>query len=67
MKGTIMFRFEIFKDGQGGFRFRFRSPGGDILFASEAWETKEAAMAIVEAIRQGAPGALLVDQTTALA
>ncbi|AXV17617.1 DUF1508 domain-containing protein (plasmid) [Neorhizobium sp. SOG26] len=62
-----MYRFEIYKDKAGEFRFRFRASNGQTLFASEGYSAKASAVAAIESIKKNAPGATTDDQTTAMA
>jgi hypothetical protein len=38
------YKFEIYKDAKGEFRFRFKAPNGKNMFASEGYKTKPSAM-----------------------
>ncbi len=49
-----MYRFEIYEDRRGEFRFRYRAPNGEIMFISEGYTQKESAAAAVEAIKRTA-------------
>ncbi|MDO1580667.1 YegP family protein [Rhizobium oryzicola] len=62
-----MYRFEIYEDRRGEFRFRYRAPNGEIMFISEGYTQKESAVAAVEAIKRTASGAATIDQTIATA
>lgn len=62
-----MYRFEIYKDKAGEFRFRFVAPNGQTLFASEGYTARASALAAIESIRKNAPGAKVDDTTTELA
>ncbi|AYD01338.1 YegP family protein [Neorhizobium sp. NCHU2750] len=60
-----MYKFEVYKDKAGEFRFRFKAPNGQTMFSSEGYSAKASAIAAVESIKQNAPGAATDDQTTA--
>lgn len=62
-----MYKFEVYKDKAGEFRFRFKASNGQTLFASEGYTSKASALAAIESIKHNAPGAGLDDQTTAVA
>jgi uncharacterized protein YegP (UPF0339 family) len=62
-----MYKFEIYKDKSGEFRFRFKASNGQTLFSSEGYSAKASAVAAIESIRKNAPGATTDDQTTAVA
>ena len=38
------YKFEIYKDNKGEFRFRFKAPNGKNMFASEGYKTKQSAI-----------------------
>ncbi|WP_203428064.1 DUF1508 domain-containing protein [Rhizobium sp. BG4] len=46
-------RFQIFLDQDGKFRFRLRDGTGNILLVSEAYQSKEAAIQVIEAFKSG--------------
>lgn len=60
-----MYKFEVYKDKAGEFRFRFRASNGEVMFSSEGYQAKASALAAVDSIKKNAPGATTVDQTTA--
>ncbi len=62
-----MYKFEVFKDKKGEFRFRFRASNGEIMFSSESYKAKASAVSAIESIKKNAPGATTVDETTATA
>lgn len=62
-----MYKFEVFKDKAGEFRFRFRASNGEIMFSSEGYKGKASALNAIESIMKNAAGAETVDQTTATA
>jgi len=62
-----MYKFEIYKDKTGEFRFRFKASNGQTLFSSEGYSAKASAVAAIESIKKNAPGANTDDQTTATA
>ncbi|MFJ6324895.1 MULTISPECIES: YegP family protein [unclassified Rhizobium] len=62
-----MYKFEVYKDKAGEFRFRFRASNGEIMFGSEGYKAKASALHAIESIKAHAPGATTEDQTTATA
>jgi uncharacterized protein YegP (UPF0339 family) len=56
-------KFEVYKDSQGKHRFRLKSGNGQIVAVGEAYESMEACMHAVEAVRTEAPAATVVDMT----
>ena len=49
-------KFEISKDHAGKFRFHLKAPNGEIIAASQGYETKANAEKGIEAIKTHAPG-----------
>lgn len=43
--------FDLYRDEKGQYRFRFVSPGGQVLLTSEPYSTKQAAMLAIETLR----------------
>lgn len=62
-----MYKFEVYKDKAGEFRFRFRASNGEVMFGSEGYKAKASALHAIESIKNNAPGAEVDDQTTAVA
>jgi uncharacterized protein YegP (UPF0339 family) len=60
-----MYKFEVYKDKAGEFRFRFKANNGQSMFASEGYSAKASAMAAIESIKKNVPGATVDDTTTA--
>jgi uncharacterized protein YegP (UPF0339 family) len=60
---TMAAKFEISKDHAGKFRFHLKAPNGEIIAASQGYETKANAEKGIEAIKTHAPGAAVVDET----
>jgi uncharacterized protein len=62
-----MYKFEVYKDKAGEFRFRFKASNGETMFSSEGYKAKASAMHAIESIKKNTPGAAIDDQTTAVA
>jgi uncharacterized protein YegP (UPF0339 family) len=62
-----MYKFEVYKDKAGEFRFRFKASNGETMFSSEGYKAKASALHAIESIKKNAPGATVDDQTTAVA
>jgi uncharacterized protein len=62
-----MYKFEVYKDKAGEFRFRFKASNGETMFGSEGYKAKASAMHAIESIQKNAPGAVIDDTTTAVA
>ena len=56
-------KFEISKDHAGKFRFHLKAPNGEIIAASQGYETKAIAEKGIEAIKTHAPAAAVEDQS----
>lgn len=59
-----MYKFEVYKDKAGEFRFRFRAPNGEVMFGSEGYKAKASALAAIESVKKNAPDATTADLTT---
>lgn len=62
-----MYKFEIYKDARGEFRFRFKASNGEIMFISEGYKQKASAESAIASIQKNAPAAKIDDQTAAVA
>lgn len=60
-----MYKFEVYEDKAGEFRFRFRASNGEPMFSSEGYKAKSSAMSAIDSIRKNVPDAGLDDQTKA--
>ena len=60
-------KFVVKKGPTGKFRFSLLSTNGQVVAASEAYETKRAALSGVAAVQKLAAGAKIVDTTVAAA
>lgn len=56
-------KFEIMKDHAGKFRFHLKAANGEIIAASQAYETKESAEKGIESVKENASGAKVEDLT----
>lgn len=62
-----MYKFEVYKDKGGEFRFRFRASNGEVMFSSEGYSAKASALKSIESIRKHVADAAVDDQTSAVA
>ncbi|AJD42722.1 YegP family protein [Rhizobium mongolense] len=62
-----MYKFEVYKDKAGEFRFRFKASNGESMFNSEGYKAKASALSAIESIKKNAPDATVDDQTKATA
>src|SRR5208282_4739507 len=60
-RGLVGVEFEISKDHAGNFRFHLKAPNGEIIAASQGYETKANAEKGIEAIKTHAPSAKVED------
>jgi uncharacterized protein len=56
-------KFEISKDKAGKFRFHLKSANGEIIAASQGYDTRASAEKGIESVKTNAPGAKVVDLT----
>jgi uncharacterized protein len=56
-------KFELSKDKAGKFRFHLKAANGEIIAASQGYETKASAENGIESVKTNAPGAAVVDLT----
>ena len=56
-------KFAITKDKAGKFRFHLKAPNGEIIAASQSYETKASAEKGIQAIKTHAGGANVEDQS----
>jgi uncharacterized protein len=56
-------KFEISKDKAGKYRFHLKAANGEIIAASQGYESKTGAEKGIESIKTSAPGANVVDLT----
>jgi len=59
----LAYKFEVYKDKAGEFRFRFKASNGETMFASEGCKSKASAMSAIRSIKKNAPNAETDDQT----
>ncbi len=62
-----MYKFEIYKDARGEFRFRFKASNGETMFTSEGYKQKASVESAIASIQKNVPGAKIDDQTSAVA
>lgn len=59
-----MYKFEIYQDKAGEYRFRFKASNGETMFSSEGYKAKASAIHAIESIKRNSAGADTVDLTT---
>jgi uncharacterized protein YegP (UPF0339 family) len=58
----MAYKFEVYADKKGEFRFRFKASNGEIMFGSEGYKVKKSALDAIESIKKHAPDAGVDDQ-----
>jgi len=58
---SAMPKFEIYKDAAGKFRWRLKAPNGEIIAASEAYESKDSCKNGINSVKLNAPKAEIAD------
>jgi hypothetical protein len=56
-------KFELYADKSGKFRFRLKASNGQVIAASEAYNSKSSALNGIQSIKTNAPDAPIDDQT----
>ncbi|WP_280409875.1 YegP family protein [Nocardia brasiliensis] len=56
-------KFELFTDKAAKTRWRLKAANGEVIAASQAYESKAAARNGIESVQKNAPGAPVDDQT----
>lgn len=56
-------KFEITKDKAGEYRFHLKAANGEIIAASQGYESKAGAAKGIESVKANAAGAAVVDLT----
>ncbi|EPG73403.1 PF07411 domain protein [Leptospira fainei serovar Hurstbridge str. BUT 6] len=54
-------KFEVYTDKGGKFRFRLKAGNGEIIAASEAYESKQACLHGIESVKTNAASAQVVE------
>ena len=60
------YKFEIYKDKSGEFRFRFRAPNGEKMFASEGYSSKASAKSTIKSVVKNVGKAAIDDVSKAV-
>lgn len=50
-----MYKFEIYQDRAGEYRFRFKASNGETMFSSEGYKAKASAIHAIESIKKNSP------------
>ena len=55
-------KFEVYQDKSGKFRFRLKAGNGEIIAASEAYESKAGCLKGIDSVKKNAPKAKVVEE-----
>lgn len=58
---TMAYKFEVYQDKKGEYRFRFKAANGQVMFASQGYEQKASALKSIESIQKNAGEAIVVE------
>ena len=59
----MAYKFEVYKDKKGEYRFRFRAPNGQLMFSGEGYKQKLSATKAIESIKKNVGAAVIDDQS----
>jgi len=59
----MAYKFEVYQDNAGEYRFRFKASNGEKMFASQGYKQKRSALSAIESIQKNVPDAKVDDQT----
>jgi len=57
------YKFEVYKDKKGEYRFLFKAPNGRNVFSGEGYKQKQSLLRTIESIKKNVPSAEIDDQT----
>lgn len=58
----MAYKFEIYEDKGGKFRFNFKAPNGEVMFSSQGYASKSGLKNSIESIQKNVPGADITEQ-----
>ena len=59
----MAYKFEVYKDKKGEYRFRFKAPNGRNVFSGEGYKQRQGLLKTIESIKKNVPSAEIDDQT----
>ena len=59
----MAYKFEVYKDNKGEFRFRFKAPNGENMFGSQGYKQRKSALNAIESIKKNTPDADVEDNS----
>ena len=58
----MAYKFGVYKDSAGEFRFRFKASNGENMFASQGYKQKRSALSAIDSIKNNSPDAEVDEQ-----
>ncbi|MDX2447383.1 MAG: DUF1508 domain-containing protein [Desulfobacterales bacterium] len=59
----MAYKFEVYKDKKGAYRFRFKAPNGQVMFSGQEYKQKTSATNAIESIKKNVADAVIDDQS----
>jgi len=59
----MAYKFEVYKDKKGAYRFRFRAPNGQVMFSGQEYKQKASVTNAIESIKKNVGDAVIDDQS----
>lgn len=57
------YKFEVYKDKKGEYRFLFKAPNGRNVFSGEGYKQRQSVLKTIESIKKNVSNAEIDDQT----
>ncbi len=57
------YKFEVYKDKKGEYKFRFKAHNGRNMFSGEGYKQRHGLLKTIESIKKNVPNAAIDDQT----
>jgi len=54
-------KFEVYQDKAGGYRFKLKTPNGEVIATSESYSSKTSCMNGIQSVMKNAPKAKIVE------
>ena len=58
----MAYKFEIYEDKGGKFRFNFVAPNGETMFSSQGYSSKSSLKKSIKSIQKNVPGADITEE-----
>jgi len=59
----MSYKFEVYKDKKGEYRFLFKAPNGRNVFSGEGYKQRQSVLKTIESIKKNVSNAEIDDQT----